>query len=146
MVVVEAAAGASAGLGFAFGPVQGSVFITLSVAISYRKLIGSGGGGLSVSLVLVVAGNVSLWGMVNIYLGLILRMTYRDSGQIDASGDLIVEVRISRFFKLKYRTTVNYKLRGGQSQVTRSSSVDVETEGKLDAIRKKAELLKGARS
>lgn len=146
LVVIEAAAGASAALAFSFGPVQGSVFMALSVALTYRKLIGTNGGGLSVSLVLVVAGNVSLWGMVRIYLGLILRMTYRDNGQIDAVGTLVVQVRVSRFFKLKYRTTVTYKLRGGRSESTRNTSVDVETTKRIDDIRKKANRLKGARS
>lgn len=146
LVVVEAAAGASAGLAFAFGPVQGSVFMTLSVALSYRKLIGSNGGGLSVSLVLVVAGNVSLWGMVNVYLGIILRMTYRDNGQIDAQGYLSAEVRVSRFFKLKYRKAVTYKLRGGKAERTTTTSVDVQTSDRIKSIRKKAVQLKGARS
>ncbi|MEM7424456.1 MAG: hypothetical protein AAF441_00040 [Pseudomonadota bacterium] len=145
MVVVEASAGGSAALAFSFGPVSGGVYITLSVALTYRKLIGQGpsGGGLSVSLVLVIAGNVSLWGMVHVFLSLVLRMTYHSNGQIDALGSLSVEVRISRFFKLKFSTTVRYKLRDGQSRTQVSSNTQVG--GEAAEIAKKAGQLNKAR-
>lgn len=149
MVVVTAAVGGCAALGFAFGPVIGSVFITLSVELSYRWLNNSGGG-LAVSLLLVIAGNVSLWGIVHIFLCLALRMTYRDNGQIDAQGVLRVEVRISRFFRPRYHTTVNYKLRGG-SNTTRSSSAKAKAflidsnQSWKEAI-EKAKMLNAARS
>lgn len=147
MVMVEAAAGGSASLGFAFGPVSGSVMITLSVALAYRKLIGSKqGGGLTVSLVLLVAGNVSVAGIVTVYMGLLLRMSYRDNGQIDASGTLTITVRISRFFKITARANVQYKLRGGRSQTTSSVSTSAEvTDKQLHAAKKKAEKLLAAR-
>lgn len=129
--MVTAAAGGSAALGFAFGPVTGSVFISLSVALSYTRYDNwpapvPADSGLAVSLDLVIAGHVSLWGIVTIYLGLSLSLTYRDSGQIDATGRLSVSVRISKFFKLKYSTTVQYKLRGGRSEtvVTSQTSFD----------------------
>jgi hypothetical protein len=145
-VVVEAAVGGSAALGFAFGPVKGSVFITLSVALAYRFLPGQAGGGLTVSLVLLVAGNVSVAGLVNIYIGLMLRMSYRDNGQIDGTGTLTVSIRISRFFKISVRANVAYTLRNGQSQSTRSvsSSADV-TDDRLNDAKKNAEKLLKAR-
>lgn len=148
-VVVEAAAGGSAALAFAFGPVSGSVFMALSVALTYRKLIGSAGGGLSVSLVLVVAGTVSLWGLVSVYLGLILRMTYHDSGAITAQGDLCAEVRVSRFFTLRYRTTVHYTLRQAQGRPSQSmrlaSAGSGRGSGTFDDLRQRAIRLNGAR-
>lgn len=144
-VYVEAAAGGSAALAFSIGPVAGGVAITLSVALGYRKRIGSPGGGLSVSLVLVVGGNVTLWGMVNIYLTIALSMTYRPSGAIDAEGDLQVEVRVSRWFKLKYRTTVTYRLRGGQSSRQTLSSSSLEPGPELDRLTNKAKQLQKAR-
>jgi len=146
MVVVEAAAGGSAALGFAFGPVSGSVFISLSVALAYRKLIGSSGGGLTVSLVLLVAGNVSVAGIVTVYIGLLLRMSYRDSGQIDATGTLTLTIRISRFFKISVRANVQYKLRGGRSQVSSSVNSGVEiTDKQLKTAKEQADKLLAAR-
>ncbi|MER9700739.1 hypothetical protein [Mesorhizobium sp. M0146] len=126
MVLVEAGAGGSASLAFAFGPFSGQVFITLSGTLSYRKLIGKPGGGLAISVVLVIAGHVNVAGIVTIGITLMLRMTYRDSGQIDADGTLSVTIRISRFFKISARANVKYKLRGGKSETTVSTTVDVK--------------------
>ena len=78
-----------------------------------------------------------------------LRMTYRDSGQIDATGTLSVSLTVCRFLKLSFRTEVVYKLRDGSSTtVTRSSSsVDVDEKavnaiadrvGRLENVRRKA--------
>ncbi|MBG6162814.1 gas vesicle protein [Labrenzia sp. EL_195] len=146
MVAVEAGVGGSAALGFAFGPVSGSVFITISVVLRYQKQIGNGPRGeegLSVSLVLVIAGTVSLWGIVSIYLGLMLSIRYHESGQLDGVGQLSVEVRISRWFKLRYSTQVTYKLRDGRSstQVTSQTS----TSGKYKDALEKFEALDRAR-
>ena len=144
--MVEAAAGGSAEIGFAFGPVSGSVFITLSIALMYRKVIGKPGGGLTVSLVLVIAGNVNVANLVTVYIGLLLRMSYRDNGQIDATGTLTLTIKISRFFKIKVRANVQYKLRGGRSQTTSSIGTDVEvTDEKLKKAKEKAEKLLEAR-
>jgi hypothetical protein len=145
MVAVEAGVGGSAAFGFAFGPVAGGVFITLSVVLRYQKLIGqgAGGSGLTVSLVLVIAGTVSLWGMVHIYLGLMLSISYHESGKVDGLGSLRVELRISRWFKLKYSTSVRYQLRGGRSTTQVTSST--ETGGKYKEIADKAKALNGAR-
>ncbi|TGT46345.1 hypothetical protein [Mesorhizobium sp. M8A.F.Ca.ET.165.01.1.1] len=146
MVVVEAAAGGSASLGFAFGPVSGSIMITLSVALAYRKLIGSSGGGLTVSLVLLIAGNVSIAGIVTVYIGLLLRLAYRDTGQIDATGTLTVSVRISMFFTLRARANVQYKMRGGRSETTTSLSSKTEVDNAdLAKAKDKADKLLKAR-
>ena len=146
MVVVEAAAGGSASLGFAFGPVTGSVFITLSIALAYRKLIGSSGGGLTVSLVLLIAGNVNVAGIIDVYIGLLLRMSYRDNGQIDATGTLTITIRISRFFKIKVRANVQYKLRGGKSTTTTSVDSGAEiTDERLAKAKEQADKLLKAR-
>jgi hypothetical protein len=66
-----------------------------------------------------------------------LRMTYRDSGQIEADGTLSVTIRISRFFKITARAGVQYKLRGGKSETTTSSGVGVEADGQLGEAAKK---------
>jgi hypothetical protein len=126
MVMVEAAAGGSAALGFAFGPVRGAVFITVSVALAYRKLIGSKGGGLTVSLVVLVAGNVDVAGIVTVYMTLLMRMQYRDNGRLDATGTLTITIRISKFFKLRVRANAQYKLRDGKSTTTTSVSASAE--------------------
>lgn len=113
MVVVEAAAGGSAALGFALGPVSGLVFITLSIALAYRKRIGKAGGGLTMSVVLLIAGNVDVAGIATVYISLMLRMAYHENGRIDGVGTLSVKVRVCRFYTYRFRRNVEYKLRGG---------------------------------
>jgi hypothetical protein len=129
MVMVEAAAGGSAQLGFAFGPVSGQVLITLSVALTYRKVFGAPGGGLTVSLVLLIAGNVDIAGIVTIYIGLLLRMSYQDNGSIDATGTLTVTIHITRFFKIEVSANAHYQLRGGQSKTTTSVHAGAGVDG-----------------
>jgi hypothetical protein len=148
-VSVEAAAGGSAALAFAFGPVKGAVFIAISAVLRYRRVIsgpGAGaGGGLTVSLLVVIAGNVSLWGIVTIYIGITLRLSYHDDGRVDGVGTLRVSLRISKFIKLKYSTTITYRLRGSGAarQVTSDSSAELE--GKVGAAVDKANKLNSSR-
>jgi hypothetical protein len=150
MVVVEAAAGGSASIGFAFSGVTGTVMITVSVALSYRKLIGSSEGGLTASLVVLIAGNVDVLGIVRVYIGVLLRLSYRENGDIDAVGSLTVSVRISRFFKITVSRDVRYEMKGGRERRSSSSGVNGEItdpalKRRIDEAKTKAErLLKAA--
>jgi hypothetical protein len=145
-VMVSAAAGASAALGFSFGVISGSVYITLSVVVSYRKVIGRSGGGLSVGNSLLVAGNVRVGGIATVYITLLLNMTYRDNGSIDATGTLTVTVKISRWFKIRARARADYQLRGGVSRTRVSTETQTEIENeKLKKAKRAAERLSRAR-
>lgn len=128
-VLVDASAGGSAALAVAFAAFSGQVFITLSGMLNYRKLIGRGSG-LTISMVLVIAGHVDVAGIVTVGVTFTLRLSYQDSGQIDASGTLSVEIRISEFFKLKARGQAKYKLRGGRSEASVSTGASAELEDK----------------
>jgi len=150
MVAVEAGAGGSASLAFAFGPFVGQVFITLSGALTYRKVIGKPGGGLSISAILVIAGHVNVAGIITVGIVLMLRMTYRDNGQIDADGSLTVTIRISKFFKITARANVKYKMRGGKSETTVTTDTstkiaDKNLKDKVDAVNAAAKKLEQAR-
>ncbi len=148
MVVTEAGAGGSAALGFAFGPVNGSVFITISIVLRYQKRLGgpeSPNDGLSVSLLLVIAGSVSLFGIVTVYLGLRLSISYHESGRVDGLGQITVEVRISRFFKLKYSAQITYQLRGGSSTTQVKENTEISGQA-VDALNKAKALDKARKS
>jgi hypothetical protein len=149
-VAVDAGAGGSASLAFAFGPFVGQVFITISAVLTYRKVIGRSGGGLSIAAVLVIAGYVDVAGIVTVGIVLMLRMSYRDTGQIDACGTLEVEIRISRFFKITARAGVQYKLRGGKSETTTSGSVgggvtNAQLQAKVQSLQTATQRLQAAR-
>ncbi len=127
-VSAEFAAGASAALAFAAGPFSGQVFIAFSAGVAYRKAIG-GESELLVSVSLVVAGYVDVAGIVSCHINLVLQMTYRDNGQIDAEGRVSVSIRISRFFRLKASANARYKLRGGRTerQISGNAGGEVRT-------------------
>ena len=146
-VLVTAAAGASAALGFSFGVISGSVYITLSVVLSYRKVIGAPGGGLSVGSSLLIAGNVRVASIATVYITLLLNMTYRDTGAIDATGTLTVTVKISRWFKIRARARAKYQLRGGVSRTQVSTETNTEIEKKkLKKAKAAADRLSRARN
>ncbi|MDR6412771.1 UNVERIFIED_ORG: hypothetical protein ABIC62_006131 [Burkholderia sp. 1595] len=147
-VSVEAAAGGSAAIAFAFGPFSGQVFITLSVALNYQRRIGpGGGGGLSIGAVLVIAGYVNVASIATVGMYLLLRMTYRDNGQVDADGTLSVTIRISEFFKFTARANVKYRLRDGhaETQTSTSTSDSAKTPTEAD-IAKSVKRLQTARA
>jgi hypothetical protein len=134
-VLVTAAAGGSALLGFSFAVVNGSVFIAISGVLTYRKLIGRSGGGLSVSMTLLIAGVVDVLSIATVYITLFLSMTYRDNGQIDALGRLKIKIKISRFFKITVKTKVKYKLRNGKATTTSETTVEDNVSAKLKSLK-----------
>src|SRR5262249_55890771 len=111
-----------------------------SVALAYTKVFGRPGGGLTISLVLVVAGNVDVAGIITIYIGLMLRLSYQDNGAIDATGTLTVSIQITRFFHIDVTANVQYRLRGGKSETTSSVSANASVDPSLrDAANKLAD-------
>lgn len=134
-VVVDAAAGGSGSLGFSFCGVSGTVSISLNVALTYRKLIGQPGGGLTVSMVVVIVGVVDVLRIASAYLSVTLRLSYQDNGDIDAIGTFRVSIRISRFFTVSAGGQVRYRMTGGRKEVTSSSESQVRSES-LEKARK----------
>jgi hypothetical protein len=143
MVAVEAAAGGSASLGFAFAGCTGSVAITLSAALKYRRHIGQPGGGLTISIVVVVIGVVDVLHIASAYLVVTLQLSYRDNGDIDATGTFRITIRISRFFKISAGGRVHYEMRGGLKTVSSESVSSVEIDEKH--VAKAQKLIRGRR-
>lgn len=148
-VEVEGAAGGSAALGIAFGPISGSVFFTLSLALTYRKTIGPSGvagSGLTVSFVMVMAGNVTVWGFIEIYVGMMLRLSYQENGAIDAKGSVSIEVEVCMFLTLSFSAEVAFRMRDGHSTTTTQSRGAVEEGERIKQLRDRANQLQGARA
>ena len=144
LVVVDAGAGGSASLGFGFAGCTGSVAITISVALTYRKLIGQPGGGLTVSLVVLIVGNIDVLCIACATLSLLLRLSYRENGDIDASGTFRLKVRISRFFEVSASGEARYAMRGGESESSSSTRTDYKvTDENLKKAQKLIEGQKG---
>jgi hypothetical protein len=104
------------------------------------------GDGLAVSTQLVIAGNVSLYGMVDVYMGILLRMQYGEGGKIDGKGRIDLKVKISRFITLKYSSEMTMKLRNGRTETTRVTRTSAEPGERFIELEKRAKQLRGARS
>lgn len=138
-VVVDAAAGGSASLGFSFCGVSGTVSISLNVALTYRKLIGKPGGGLTVSMVVVIVGVVDVLRIATAQIGVTLRLSYKENGDIDATGTFRVTIKISRFFSVSAGGQVHYSMVGGQEKTKTETHGDVRS----DSYDKAKKLLNG---
>jgi hypothetical protein len=130
-VAVEFAAGGSAALALAAGPFVGQVFITLSILINYRKQIAKPGSTLTIGAKLVIAGYVSVAGIVDTDIVADLQMRHQESGQIDGVGTLSVSIPISRFWTLSARADARYKLRGGRAESTVGTSTTSTPDAKI---------------
>lgn len=136
-VTMVAAIGGSAQLAIDIGPFNGAVYITLSGVLTYRKVANQSGGALTIGMTLVIAGSVRVMGMVTVMISVVLRLSYKENGQIDANGTLSVTIRISRFFKIRARASVSYTLKDGRSQTT--TSLSAQPTGELAEKAKKAQ-------
>lgn len=123
MVVVDAGAGGSASLAFAFAGCVGSVAITISIALTYRKLIGRSGGGLTISAVVLIVGLVDVLRIASACVTVMMRLAYSENGDINATGSFNITIRISRFFKISAGGQAQYRMSGGKSESSSSSSV-----------------------
>jgi hypothetical protein len=141
MVLVEAGAGGSASLGFAFAGCTGSVAITLSMALTYRKVIGRPGGGLTVSLVVLIVGVVDVLCIANACLSVMLRLSYKPNGDIDATGTFRLTIKISRFFSVSAGGQARYQMTGGHAQTTTTSDASYQVHDKN--IKKAQQLIGG---
>jgi hypothetical protein len=148
-VDVETALGGAASLAIALGPLQGGVFFSLSIAIRYQKTFGpqgSEGDGLSISVLLVIAGNLTLFGFIDVYIGVMLRMTYQENGAIDATGTISIRVKICWFLTISFRAEASFRLKDGQKTTSITSRTEVEDGERITQMREKAKELAGARS
>jgi hypothetical protein len=115
---------ASASLGFAFGPVSGQVAVMIGVAVEYHRRPGQSGGGLAMSLNLLILGRVDVLSIATVHLSLLLEATYHESGRVTARGALKITIRITRFFKISVSVTVSYDFKSGESVSQSQTSVE----------------------
>lgn len=105
-LAIHISIGASAGTGFSFGPLRGSVSTYLGFTLDYISR--TGGERLIIGAVLVVNGSVRAWSIVTVSLQLRLAITY-DGRQMLGVGRVTVTVKISRFYKKKFRRSIRYR-------------------------------------
>ncbi len=104
---VHVSLGATAGIGFTFGPLDGHVQIYFGVDASFQS---GGGGQLMIAGVMVIDGSVSAWGIVTVNLEVMLSLTYDGGNHAIGRGEIDVEVQISSFFSLSFSDQITKTL------------------------------------
>jgi len=97
--------GASASLSISLGPISGSV--SISFAIFAQMQIGNGGG-LSLGIMLLIAGHVSVLGIVEADLVILLEAEYTSGGGLLGRGMVSVKIKICWCFTLEVNKSVEY--------------------------------------
>ena len=100
--------------------------------------------GLTVSLVVLIIGVVDVLCIANACLTVMLRVSYRDNGDADATGTFRLKIRISRFFEVSAGGQARYEMKGGRSQS--SSQTDVGYQVTDPNLAKAKKLIKGQES
>lgn len=104
---------ASAILALNLGPIRGGVYVYFGVSAEFQSQSGSRSH-LAISLIFLIRGEVRLLGFVSIGLVLMLEARY-NRGTLVGRGSFYVEIKICRWFKFKYRGSVEYRLAQGRS-------------------------------
>ena len=123
---VSVAVGASAMLGFSFGPINGAVQVVVAIK---GQLITSNQARdvLSVSLLIICTGQVDVAGLISAALLLVMELRFEDQGRtIYGNGTVSFRIRISRFFTYRISQSVTYKFAGSSGQNTHQPQKHVD--------------------
>jgi hypothetical protein len=112
LVTIDGAIGVCAGLGINLGFLRGSIFASLALEVSCT--IGGGATQYSLSAILTFCGRVSVLGIIDVNLLLVLGIRYSTGGQLTGYGFVSISIRICWFFKIKIRRSFTYSF--GKSQ------------------------------
>jgi hypothetical protein len=112
---------ASASLSIAIGPIRGGVYIYFGVTASLQ-LGGDDPRGFAIGIIILIRGVVSLLGIVDASLSLLLEATYDTGSKIlQGRGRLEVSIKICWCFTLNISEEVHCELRPGGLGYNRSS-------------------------
>lgn len=111
-VIIGMTVGAGAEINF--GPVGGMVSLEVGVFVEYFSNSVGQANGLSVGVMLLIRGRVVVFAIVTVGLSLLLTLTYAPNGSLTGRGFLSITVKVSRFWKIKVRKSVTYKLAKGR--------------------------------
>jgi hypothetical protein len=115
--------GASASLAIALGPINGSVSITY--ALFAQMQIGTGGG-LSLGVMILIAGHVSVLGIVEADVILLLEAEY-SAGTLIGRGMFSIKIKICWCFTLEVSKSVEFQF-GAAASSSNAHAIAARTE------------------
>lgn len=118
----------SASVGLQFGPIGGFVAIYFGIFVEFESNRASGSS-MAIGAMVLVTGQVTLLGFVQVGLNLLLQARYVQGGagnKIDALGMVSLKVKIGWCFSIEVRQEVRYQFEGGKSQKTSNSQTTVD--------------------
>lgn len=108
---------AAASLAISLGPIKGGIYAYFGITVEYRGSNQSPGN-LTVGLLLLFIGEVSLLGIINVSLSLSLEAQYTNGGGLIGRGQVSYKIKIGPFFTIKVNAGVQYQFgrRGGSGR------------------------------
>lgn len=107
------AVGVSASLAFDVGFASGSVYVSLAVEIECHISSVAGHGRTRFSMVLTMAGNLSILGIITVSLIIVLSIGYESPGPMIGTGTISVKIKICWCFTLKVNRSFTKTFGGG---------------------------------
>jgi hypothetical protein len=106
---VELGITACASLAIALGPIKGGVYVYFGITAQFRS---GSGGGLTIGVMFLLRGEVSVLGIVEASISLLLEAKYTN-GRLIGHGNLTIKIKICWCFTLEISEDVTYEIGGG---------------------------------
>lgn len=110
---------ASAGLAIAFGPIKGGVFAYFGINVNYESS-STGQSNLTIGLLLLFRGEVSLLGFLSVCLSVALEALYSPGGGLIGRGSVSYSIKICWCVTINVSVGIEYRFASGTSSSTRS--------------------------
>jgi hypothetical protein len=111
------AVAAGLGLGLELGPISGGVWVQAGIEAHFQWLGNQGSAQLTLSLFILIRGHVSLCGIVDCSIALLLTASYNSAnGSLVGRGYLRVSIKISFFWTLDIEEHIEYTLAGSPAE------------------------------
>jgi hypothetical protein len=110
---------ASASISISLGPISGGVYIYFGITTEFHS--GGTNAGLTVGILLIVEGRVSLLGFIDVDIMLLLEAEYTSGGGLIGRGQITLSIKICWCFTLNVSASVEYTFGKSSSSAPASS-------------------------
>jgi hypothetical protein len=107
----------SASLAISLGPIHGGVYVYFGITADL-EVAGGAGPGLTIGVMLLIRGEVSILGIVSAAISLLLEAQY-SAGKLIGRGRLSISIKICWCFTLEIEEEVTYTIGGGGGESSR---------------------------